>query len=302
MTIYNNRNLEPYSAIIAIMSIIISLVGCASFQEALSPELPKPDPISWTVETHRYKNDSLELTIKWMKNNFMSSKGEILNIDRDNGIIQVSDVCGIKDLNFANMEQDVLFDKRNSNIVFIIEAKIEDDKTTFTFQFNSIMPFGGNDNGTEWNINYFCKNYSIKYDNFIQPPQGNQRIVTEQEKKEKAFEQNKGAIQSTDGNFTIYIPTGTNKDELEKNKNLISLMEAQIKNRPVGISFSCERDYFYKFTRWMIDAYGFIPNSTQIEAYYRDSTPDNDYMIVVSMIPPGLNIYVMTYEYFMATH
>jgi hypothetical protein len=298
----NNTTKFTLLCSVIILSLLSALAGCASFIEALSPTLPKPAPITYPVETDRYRNDSFDLTANWMKTNFMSPKGEITLIDKEKGIIQVSDTCGIKDPNSADMEQVVFMDHGDRNIEFTIQAEIGDAKTTFIFQFASITPFGGSDPNSNSTLDRFCYNYSLKYYQYIQPPKGNQRIATEQDKKEEAFAQIKGAIKSTDGDFTIYIPTGTNKDELSNNKTLISLMESQVKNRPVGLSFPCERDYFYKFTRWMIDAYGFLPNATEIEAYYRDSTPDNDYMIVVSLIPPGLNIYVMTYEYFAATH
>lgn len=124
-----------------------------------------------------------------------------------------------------------------------------------------------------------------------------------QNKADNTLEVTKGAIVSRDGNFTIYIPTKTNTDELKNNKVLISEMENQVKNRPVAISFICERDLFDRFAGWMATMYELLPNPTISEAYYRDSTQDNDFVVVISPLPPGsLSIYVMTYEYFMATH
>jgi Ankyrin repeats (3 copies) len=110
---------------------------------------------------------------------------------------------------------------------------------------------------------------------------------------------------STDQKVTLYVPgvrTALSAEASEKNKGLISLMESQVVHRPVLVSFACDRDRFDAFNNWMRNSYTWIPAKNMVEVYYRDSTEDNDYVIVVSLLPPGLNIYVMTYEYFMATH
>jgi hypothetical protein len=281
---------------IACSLLLILFEGCASLKESLNPEIPKPNPIAYPVLTHRYKNDAFDLTVSWMKNNFMSSKGE-LDANKENGTIQVTDEVGLTKPTTLDISKIVHYGAGYDDIKVTIDAKIEDSKTVFTFQFDS-EPYYTTYRTYDW----FCHYYAARYFEYIQPPKGNQRIESEQDKKEAAFEAAKGAIKSTDSNFTVYIPTKTNKAELENNKALISEMENQVKNRPVAISFNCDRSHFDRFASWMAYTYELLPNPTISDAYYRDSTQDNDFVIAINIMPPGLNIYVMTYEYFLASH
>jgi len=117
------------------------------------------------------------------------------------------------------------------------------------------------------------------------------------------FIKNNGLITSIDGNSKICIPISTNLELVIKtNKYLFDMVEQQIVNRPILVQFKCDRDKFDLFVRWWLHEYYQYIDTTMSEVYFLDRTENQDYVIIASLYPPGLNLYFMTYEYFAATH
>jgi hypothetical protein len=126
----------------------------------------------------------------------------------------------------------------------------------------------------------------------------------QQAQREQAIQASNGAIVSTGGRFTVYIPFGTNNAmAARENRALFDLAESQVRNRPIAVNFACDRDRFDLFLQsWMYPNYQFIPRNNDIEVWFQDAREDQDYVIILNPLPPILNLYFMTYQYFAATH
>jgi hypothetical protein len=126
-------------------------------------------------------------------------------------------------------------------------------------------------------------------------------------------------LTSTVGHFTLYVPSpdgALGEAQAAKNKNLFSLMEAQVKHRPVMVSFDADGGIPEGFLEWMLSVYGSdlfnyrgqIGENDVAEmtaSYFLDRAEDNDFVIDVRSrysTKMGMEILVMTYEYFRATH
>ena len=81
----------------------------------------------------------------------------------------------------------------------------------------------------------------------------------------------------------------------------IAFLESQIKGRPIGVSFPIvDENEYNKTFQWLVSTYEYIPQENSwAQEFFIDRATDNDYVIMLN--PPGINITVMTYEYYMAT-
>ena len=171
------------------MLIGVTLTSCASL---IAQYMAKPQPMVYNVITHRYKSDSFDLTKEWIESHFLSPQGTITLNDGANGIIQASDAVGIKKIRSPSESLQDYYDRvvaygtGNSNIPYTIRAQINDNTTVITFTFSSGTDYGMgiNDYSPQgealWGDQYlgsYCDDYIQHYYQYIQPPQGNQRIA-----------------------------------------------------------------------------------------------------------------------------
>jgi ankyrin repeat protein len=137
------------------------------------------------------------------------------------------------------------------------------------------------------------------------------RLLSEAQSATPAAQPKAQSLVSTDGSFTIYIPDPSNPDVVQltdeqaaANKKLFALMESQVKNRPVMVSF--DGSLPGSFVTWMMKTYGYDLHEFWHGAFdYLDRTEDNDFVIEVRprySNVAGMEIVVMTYQYFLALH